>query len=156
MSVTARSLRHYQVEISAGNHSFLSDETVRSGGDDIGPAPYDLLLASLASCKVITVLMYAERKGWPVEGVSVYLEHKKIPASECEDCQTDGNAKVDIIQSNITFAGDLDEAQIARLAEISDRCPVHRTLTSETKIRTRVVGAAGVDATGLDAAGAPA
>lgn len=139
MTVTARSLRNLQVQIEASNHQLLADEPITSGGDDKGPNPYDLLLSSLAACKVITVHMYAQRKQWPVETVTITMSHRKVAADECEDCETQGQAKVDIIDCEISFEGDLDEAQIKRLAEIADRCPVHRTLTSETKIRTAVI-----------------
>jgi putative redox protein len=105
----------------------------------MGFSPYDLLLASLAACKVITVHMYARRKQWPVETVTISLNHKKILAAECADCVSPPTAKIDIIDCEIGFAGDLSPEQIARLAEIADRCPVHRTLTGETKIRSRVI-----------------
>lgn len=139
MTVTAHSLENLQVQIQASNHHILADEPVSAGGNDKGPAPFDLLLSSLAACKVMTVHMYARRKEWPVETVSITLNHRQISARDCEDCETEGAAKVDIIDCEISFEGNLDEAQIKRLAEIADRCPVHRTLTSETKIRTTVV-----------------
>ena len=139
MTVTARSLQNLQVEIKASNHQILADEPLRDGGDDKGPSPYDLLLSSLAACKVMTVHLYARRKQWPVETVTLSLTHEKISASDCDDCQTEGRSKVDIINCEISFEGDLDAEQIQRLAEISNRCPIHRTLTSETKIRTAVV-----------------
>lgn len=139
MQVTAVSKKNLQVEIQTGNHQLLADEPVRDGGDDAGPNPYDLLLSALAACKVMTVHLYARRKQWPVETVSITLNHEKIHARDCEDCESDGTAKVDIITAQIHFVGELDAAQIERLAQIADRCPVHRTLTSETKIRTTVV-----------------
>jgi putative redox protein len=139
MTVTARSLENLQVQIQASNHQILADEPLSVGGDDKGPSPYDLLLSSLAACKVMTVHLYARRKKWSVETVSVTLNHRKVAADECEDCATQGKAPVDIIECEISFEGELDEIQIKRLAEIADRCPVHRTLTSETKIRTAVV-----------------
>jgi putative redox protein len=138
MSVFARSLRNVQVEISAGRHKWIADEPIGKG-DDAGPAPYDLLLGALAACKVMTVHMYARRKNWPLEKVHVNLSTQKIYARDCEDCESNPNAKVDIIDCEIGFEGDLDEKQIQRLTEISTRCPVHRTLVSETKIRTRQV-----------------
>ena len=136
MTVTARSLRNLQVEIQASNHMILSDEPVSIGGEDAGPAPYDLLLSALASCKVMTVHLYAQRKQWPLETVTIRLDHRQVRASECDDCDSAPTARVDIIEAEIQFTGDLDETQRARLVEIADRCPVHRTLTSETKIRT--------------------
>ena len=139
MTVTARSLQNLQVEIQASNHHLLADEPLHDGGEDMGPNPYDLLLSALAACKVMTVHLYARRKQWPVETVTITINHRKVAADECEDCETKGAAKVDIIDCEIGFEGELDEAQIARLAEIADRCPVHRTLTSETRIRTTVI-----------------
>ncbi|MEM7336564.1 MAG: OsmC family protein [Chloroflexota bacterium] len=135
-TVTAHSLENLQVQIQASNHSILADEPLSAGGEDLGPNPYDLLLSALASCKVMTVHLYAKRKAWPVESVHVTLNHKKVSGKDCDDCETEGAAKVDIIETSIRFEGDLDEAQIQRLIEIADRCPVHRSLTSETKIYT--------------------
>lgn len=135
MTITARSLENYQVEITNGRHTFVSDEPVSVGGDDAGPSPYDLLLSSLASCTIITLHMYAERKEWPLESVHLTLDYEKVRARECDDCESEGNANVDIVTVQITFQGDLTSEQLARLKEIAQRCPVHRTLTSETKIR---------------------
>jgi putative redox protein len=139
MQITARSLQNLQVEIQAGSHQLLADETINDGGEDLGPSPYAVLLSSLAACKVMTVHLYARRKQWPVETVTIRMQHNKIYARDCEDCVSLPNTKIDLIETEISFEGDLDEEQIKRLAEIADRCPVHRTLTSETKIRTRVV-----------------
>jgi putative redox protein len=139
MQITARSLQNLQVEIQAQSHHLLADETINDGGDDLGLSPYALLLSSLAACKVMTVHLYARRKQWPVETVTIRMQHNKIYARDCEDCVSLPNTKIDLIETEISFEGDLDEEQIKRLAEIADRCPVHRTLTSETKIRTRVV-----------------
>ena len=143
MTVIARSLQNLQVQIQASKHQILADEPLSLGGEDQGPSPYDLLLSSLAACKVMTVHMYARRKQWPVETVTISLSHDKIYARDCNDCDSSPNAKIDIIHAEISFEGELDEAQIARLAQIADRCPVHRTLTSETKIRTTVLPAIG-------------
>lgn len=138
MRVTARSIKNYQVEITADRHLWVADEP-RDVGDDAGPNPYDLLLGALGACKVITVQMYARKKGWPLEGVEVTLSTYKIHAKDCEDCESDPNARIDIIECEISFQGELSPDQIQRLTEISERCPVHRTLVSETKIRTRLV-----------------
>ncbi len=139
MIVTGRSLENLQVEIQTTNHRLLADEPIDDGGDDLGPAPYDLLLSALASCKIMTVLLYARRKQWPIEKVTIKLSHDKIYARDCEDCESTPSAKIDLIETEISFEGDLDESQIDRLADISTKCPVHRTLTSETKIRTTIV-----------------
>lgn len=139
MSVVARSLGNVKVEIDAAGHALLADEPVESGGTDAGPNPYDLLLASLASCKIITMQMYAQRKGWPLKGIEVRLNTHKIHAKDCENCESDPDARVDIIETEIKLSGNLDQEQRDRILAISEKCPVHRTLTSETKIRTVLV-----------------
>ena len=139
MAISARSLENLQVEIIAPNHVIKSDEPIDVGGDETGPNPYDLLLSSLAACKIITVQMYARRKGWSLTDVELKLSINKIHAKDCEDCESDPNAKVDIIEAEIKFEGDLDEDQLKRLKDISEKCPVHRTLISETKIRTKLL-----------------
>jgi uncharacterized OsmC-like protein len=138
MIVNARSSTGYQVEITSGRHQFIADES-GDAGDDAGPDPYGYLLAALGACKVMTVQMYARRKEWPLEGTEVKLTTHKIHARDCEDCVSDPNARVDIIEAELTFHGDLTPEQVIRLAQIADRCPVHRTLTSETKIRSEVM-----------------
>ncbi len=131
MSVSAKLVRNYQVEIKAGSHTFYSDEPTDLGGDDTGPTPMDMLLSSLAGCKVITVQMYAQRKGWPLTGMDIQMSLEKKKASEVEGAVSAGNKQVTVIESDITFEGDLDEAQIARLLDISTKCPVHRAIAGE-------------------------
>ena len=121
--------------MTAGRHRLIADEPIGTG-EDAGPDPYALLLSALGACKVITVRMYAERKGWPLETVEVSLDTHKVHARDCEDCESDPEARVDIIEVDIAFEGPLTEDQLACLVEISERCPVHRTLTGEVKIRT--------------------
>lgn len=124
--------------LTAGDHSITSDEpeTV-DGGTDAGPDPYDLLLMSLGSCTVMTLKMYAERKGWPIEDVYVELRHSKKHASDCSECEQP-SSKLDHIEKELIIKGDLDEKQIKRLVNISKKCPVHRTLQSEIQIDTSV------------------
>lgn len=140
MVLQARSLENYQVHIETGGHVLIADEP-EDVGDDRGPDPYGLLLASLAACTIMTVRMYAQRKEWDLQEVQVELEIDRIHARDCEDCLSDPDAKVDIIQRRMRFQGDLDEEQVERLLEIAQRCPLHRTLTSETKIRTSLLRA---------------
>jgi uncharacterized OsmC-like protein/alpha-beta hydrolase superfamily lysophospholipase len=124
-----------QQEITVGNHRLIADEPVDAGGLDSGPNPYDLLLSALGACTAITLRLYAERKALPLDRATVRLRHAKIYAADCATCETK-EGKVDRIERAIMLEGTLDEAQRARLMEIADKCPVHRTLTSEVDIRT--------------------
>ncbi len=121
--------------VLAGRHRVVLDEPVPIG-TDLGPTPYDALLAALGGCTAMTVRMYAQRKGWPLGDVTVTLRHDHVHARDCADCVTT-EGRVDRIRREITFAGELDAQQRARLLEIADRCPVHRTLRSEITIETR-------------------
>jgi len=138
MKLTAQSSTNVQVRIKAGRHEIIADEPL-GVGDDAGPDPYSLLLSSLAACTIMTVRMYAKRKNWPVEDVELSLSTQKIHAKDCEDCESDPNARVDIIERQISFKGDLTPEQIDRLSDIASKCPVRRTLTSETVIRTELL-----------------
>jgi putative redox protein len=138
MKLTAQNGTNFQVRIKSGRHEFIADEPLDIG-DDAGPDPYSLLLGSLAACTIMTVQMYARRKNWPLEGVELSLSTQKVHAKDCEDCESDPNARVDIIERQISFEGELTEDQIDRLADIASKCPVHRTLTSETVIRTEIL-----------------
>jgi len=126
-----------QVVRVADRHALLADEPLGIG-DDTGPAPYDLLLAALGTCTSMTVRMYADRKGWPLEDVAVRLSHSKVHADDCAACETD-SGKVDVIERELVIEGPLDDEQRTRLLEIADRCPVHRSLHDETHISTVLV-----------------
>lgn len=128
----------FQQDVLSGRHRLLVDEPSSLGGDDTGPGPYDYLAAALGACTSITMRMYAERKGWPVETISVDVRHEKIHARDCEDCET-REGRIDQLTREISLRGDLSDEQRTRLLEIADKCPVHRTLESEVKIRTREV-----------------
>ena len=138
MIITAQSSTNVQVRIKAGPHEIVADEPIGIG-DDAGPDPYSLLLSSLAACTIMTLQMYARRKNWPLTDVALSLTIHKVHAKDCDDCESDPNARVDIIERQISFKGDLTPDQIARLTDIASKCPVHRTLTSETIIRTEVL-----------------
>ena len=125
----------FQQEVTVGAHRFLADEPVEVGGLDSGPGPYDLLLAGLGACTAMTLRLYAERKTLPLERVTVTLNHSRIHAADCADCETK-EGMLDRIERAISLRGTLDAEQRRRLLEIADKCPVHRTLTSEIDIRT--------------------
>lgn len=128
-------------EITVGPHRLEADEPKSAGGTDSGPNPYDLLLAALGSCTSMTLSLYARRKHWPLNGVRVELRHSRIHAADCESCET-REGRLDRIERDIELEGQLSEEQHARLLEIANKCPVHRTLTSEIDIRTRLVSGA--------------
>lgn len=130
----------YAQEVSAGEHRLRADEPVALGGTDTGPSPYDFLLVALGSCTSMTLRMYADRKGWPLEGVTVRLRHEKIHARDCEECETRAG-RVDQIERTIELEGALSDEQRARLLEIADKCPVHRTLNAEVRIRSSLAPA---------------
>jgi putative redox protein len=120
-----------------GRHSLIADEPVAAGGKDRGPGPYELLLMALGACTAMTLRLYADRKRWPLERVSVRLRHARIHAEDCADCETK-QGMLDRIERVIELEGTLDPMQRQRFLEIADMCPVHRTLTSEIKIETRL------------------
>lgn len=129
----------FQQSIAVGPHRLIADEPASAGGQDSGPSPYDLLLAALGACTAMTLRMYADRKQIPLERVQVALQHAKIHASDCAECET-REGKIDRIERVITLEGELDGATRAKLLDIANRCPVHRTLHSEVTVPTRLAG----------------
>jgi putative redox protein len=125
--------------ISIGQHRLLADEPLAVGGTDAGPTPYGFILAGLGACTSMTLELYARRKGWPLESVTVRLRHMKIHAEDCADCETK-EGMIDRIEREIELTGPLDAGQKSKLMEIADKCPVHRTLSREINVRTRLVG----------------
>jgi putative redox protein len=121
-------------EIFVNSHRLAADESEESGGTAQGPDPYDLLLSSLGACTSITLTMYAQREGLPLRGVTTRLQHSKVHADDCAECETE-EEKIDQIELNIELDGPLSDEQRSQLLEIAERCPVHQTLTSETLIK---------------------
>ena len=133
--VTVTSLAGLRNEVRYGaGQTFITDEPLSAGGEDAGPDPYTLLLAALGSCISMTVTLYARRKAWPLERVTVRLRQQRIHAQDCLDCQTKTDTYVHRIERAVTFDGALTDEQRARLREIAHKCPVHKTLTSEIVI----------------------
>ncbi len=128
---------HYQTTIITANHNLSADEP-HPIGNDRGPNPYEFLLAALGSCVAITVRMYADRKKWDVEAIEVHLDQRRIHAKDCEDCESE-DGYVHVIEKKLKFVGNLTDEQRKRLLEISDKCPVNKTLLNEIKINTSLV-----------------
>lgn len=123
---------NYQTKILAGHHELIADEPAGIG-DDTGPSPYEYLLAALGACTSITMIMYAKRKQWPLDGVEIELSHSREYEVDGENVEEDGHL-LDAIRRSITLHGPLDQEQKERLAYIATRCPVHKTLTNSPQI----------------------
>ena len=125
-------------QIATDDHAWLSDEPKSMGGGNLGPDPYEHLLAALGACTSMTIRMYANRKNIPLEEVEVMLSHERRYVDDCDNCEQP-QAKLEVISRSISLQGDLNEAQVARLLAIADRCPVHRTIESGPVIETSLV-----------------
>ncbi len=135
--VIVNSLENMQNEVHYGTDhmfSFITDEPVEAGGEDAGPNPYTLLLAALGSCISMTTRLYARRKAWPLEGVTVRLRQQRVHAKDCLECVQRHDGFIHRIERAVTFLGDLSPDQHARLQEIAHKCPVHKTLISQIVI----------------------
>ncbi|NHF59449.1 OsmC family protein [Flavobacteriaceae bacterium TP-CH-4] len=128
----------FTTDMKVGNHYLTSDEPTDVGGKDYGPSPYELVSAGLSACTAMTVQMYVRRKGWSLENIEVHTSYGKSHAVDCEACESP-DSKIDTFHRDIKLTGDLDEKQITRILEIADKCPVHRTLHSETQVITQLV-----------------
>lgn len=124
--------------VTSDRHAFVADEPEGAGGEDLGPTPYELLLWALGACTSMTLLMYARRKGWDVAEISVHLEHDRVHAKDCEECEEE-TAKVELIRREISVRGKIDEEQKQRLLEIAQRCPMHKTLASAPKVQDSII-----------------
>jgi putative redox protein len=129
--VVVTSTTNLQNEVRYGDgHTIITDEPLEAGGEDAGPDPYTLLLAALGSCISMTTRLYARRKGWDLQKVTVRLRQRRIHSKDCAECSQTSEGYIHQIQRSVTFDGKLDDEQKARLQEIAHRCPVHKTLTS--------------------------
>ena len=128
----------FTTQVKASNHYFIADEPVDVGGNDYGPTPYDLLSSGLAACTVMTIQMYAKRKKWTIENLECHVTYGKQHATDCENCE-DLSSKIDTFTRHIKFPDGLEETQIKKLLEIADKCPVHRTLHSQTQVITKLL-----------------
>ncbi len=128
---------NFKTVMTAGQHELISDEPKNIGGSDEGPDPYDYLMMSLGSCTVITIRMYAERKGWDFKNIYMELRHQKDYAEDCKDCD-DPKAKIDVIEKEIIIEGDLSDDQLERLLEISKKCPVHKTMQGDLELKSTI------------------
>lgn len=130
--VTVQSTKNLQNEVHYGDTgALLIDEPADAGGDGVGPDPYTMLLGALGGCISMTVTLYARRKGWPLERVTVRLRQQRVHSKDCEECSESKEGFVHRIERSVTVEGNLSEEQRARLQEIAHKCPVHKTLTSE-------------------------
>ena len=128
--ITAELTSGTKVFLSNGRHEWLSDEPPEVDGTDTGPNPYELLLGSLAACTCITLAMYCRHKGLPLQSVRTTYDFGRVHAKDCEDCDDSAKGFIDKIDSQIVISGDFDSAQKKRLAEVAQRCPVHKTLAN--------------------------
>ncbi|HEV3391892.1 MAG TPA: OsmC family protein [Chthoniobacterales bacterium] len=128
----------FSQKIEIGSHHLTADEPVSFGGSDTGSSPYDLILAALGACTSMTIGLYARKRKWPLENITVSLRHSKIHAADCAECETK-EGRIDRIELDIHLDGALTDEQRAKLMEIAEKCPVHQTLTSEINIKSRAV-----------------
>ncbi len=130
--VVVKNNTHYRQEIKAKSHSFLADVPQSEGGQEEGPTPHELLLAALGACTSMTVKMYAERKGWPIEEVVVTLREEKVPDPE------NGSRTIPRILRDVKVKGDLNDEQVTALRSIADKCPIHKLLSGPKQIDTEL------------------
>ncbi len=128
----------FTTQMKVGSHYMHADEPISFGGNNFGPSPYEFVSAGLSACTAMTIQMYAKRKGWQVDNVEVHTSYSRSHKEDCEDCESN-TAKIDTFKRDIRFKGNLDEAQLKRLLEIADKCPVHKTLHTDTQVLTTLI-----------------
>lgn len=133
-TLTARLGTGMKTTLATRGFTWTADEPLAGGGTDQGPTPYEILIGSLAACTAITLRWYADRKGLPLDGVDVALTYDRVHADDCAECEKEGRGLIERVRSQVTIHGDFDDAQRQRLAQIVERCPVHKTLTRGVQI----------------------
>ena len=136
--ITARLEQGFAVKLSNGRHVWHADEPADAGGTDTGPNPYELLLGSLAACTCLTLALYCRHKGLKLDSVATTYDFSRIHAKDCEDCDIPEKGFIEKISTSVHIEGDFDDAQRKRLAEIAERCPVHKTLAHGVQFDDRV------------------
>lgn len=135
-SVIVQSLADYthaQLVTSPGN-ALITDEPLDAEGNDLGPTPYELLTAALGACTAMTLQMYARRKGYPLVEVAVEVEHSRVHADDCKECEEPREGRIDVLRRKIVLRGPLDDAEREDLLRVASRCPVHKTLKNQPEI----------------------
>ena len=127
----------FRTEVEVGGHHLVVDEPVPVGGTDAGPSPYEMLLAALGACTAMTLRLYADKRKWPLERVRISLQHHKVHAQDCAECDRKPT-KMDVVERVLFLEGALSDEQRAKLLEIAERCPVHQTLQSKIRVNTTV------------------
>lgn len=127
----------FRTDVVVGGHRMVVDEPIAVGGTDDGPTPYEMLLAGLGACTAMTLRLYADRRKWPLERALVNLQHRKVHAQDCADCDRKPT-RMDVVDRVITLQGALTDEQRAKLLEIAERCPVHQTLQGKIQVNTRL------------------
>ena len=138
-TVTADLTTGFAAELRAGDHVWFADEPESLGGTDTGPNPYELLLSSVAACTAITISVFCKRKGWDLHSVSARYEFDKVHADDCDDCEVDVEGRIERVRSEIFIEGDFDDAARERLAQIAQKCPVHKTIDLGVTFTTETV-----------------
>jgi len=134
---SAKTAQGFLCQVNANGHRLIADEPRAMGGTNLGPSPYDLLGSALATCTAMTLNMYARHKKIDLQKVDVLVDHSRLHAEDCVDCEKSAG-KVDVFNRAITLEGNLSAEQQARMLQIADRCPVHKTLENEIKITTEL------------------